>query len=98
VKLLPTPRASAIPPPGTDLTKTGKTLGRGVDFALVVLVFLGIGYGMDSWLGTRPWCTIGFVVLGFVGQFIKMYYEYTATMEQLEAERAAARQSQGRRS
>jgi hypothetical protein len=40
------------------------------------------------------------VVFGFVGQFVKMYYEYTATMEQLEAERAqrkvpAARQSLG---
>jgi ATP synthase protein I len=78
-----------------EAQQSGKTLGRGVDFALVVLVFLGIGYGLDRWLGTQPAFTIGCVVLGFVGQFIKMYYEYTATMTELEAQRAAGRRSQG---
>ena len=68
--------------------QSGETLGRGMDFALVVLVFLGIGYGLDRWLGTRPWFMIGLVVFAVVGQFIKMYYDYTAAMEQHEAERA----------
>ena len=68
--------------------QSGKTLGRGVDFALVVLVFLGIGYALDRLLGTQPLFVIVFVIFGFVGQFVKMYYEYTATMTQLEAERA----------
>jgi ATP synthase protein I len=68
--------------------QSGQTLGRGMDFALVVLVFLGIGYGLDRWLGSRPWCMIGLVIFAVVGQFIKMYYEYTAEMEQHEAERA----------
>jgi len=67
----------------------GKTLGRGMDFALVILVFLGIGFGLDRWLGTRPLFMIGLVVFSVVGQFIKMYYEYTAEMEQHEAARAA---------
>ena len=68
--------------------QSGQTLGSGMDFALVVLVFLGIGYGLDRWLGTRPWCMIGLVVFSVVGQFVKMYYEYTAAMEQHETERA----------
>jgi F0F1-type ATP synthase assembly protein I len=68
--------------------QSGQTLGRGMDFALVVLVFLGIGFGLDHWFGTRPWCMIGLVIFAVVGQFIKMYYEYTAEMEQHEAERA----------
>ena len=70
-----------------------QTLGHGMDFALVVLVFLGIGYGLDRWLGTRPWCMIGLVVFSVVGQFVKMYYAYTAAMEQHEAERRAATRS-----
>ena len=76
--------------------QSGKTLGRGMDFALVVLVFLGVGYGLDRWLGTRPLFMIGLVVFSVVGQFIKMYFEYTATMKVHEAERAAAIQSQPR--
>ena len=77
-------------PPASSLSdkQNGQTLGRGMDFALVVLVFLGIGYGIDRWLGTRPWFMIGLVIFAVVGQFIKMYYEYTAAMEQHEAERA----------
>ena len=73
--------------------QSGQTLGRGMDFALVVLVFLGIGYGLDRWLGTRPLFVIGLVVFSVVGQFVKMYFEYTATMELLEAERIAGRSS-----
>ena len=76
--------------------QSGKTLGRGMDFALVVLVFLGVGYGLDRWLGTRPLFMIGLVVFSVVGQFIKMYFEYTATMKVHEAERAAGIQSQPR--
>lgn len=62
-----------------------------MDFALVVLVFLGIGYGLDRWLDTKPAFMIGLVLFSVVGQFIEMYYEYTATMERHEAERAAKR-------
>ena len=71
-----------------DAQHSGQTLGRGMDFALVVLVFLGIGYGLDRWLGTRPGFMIGLTVFAVVGQFVKMYYDYTNTMEQLEAQRA----------
>jgi F0F1-type ATP synthase assembly protein I len=73
-----------------EAQRSGQTLGRGMDFALVVLVFLGIGYALDRWLGTRPWCMIGFVVFAVVGQFVKMYYEYSATMDQLEQQRSSA--------
>ena len=73
-----------------EAQRSGQTLGRGMDFALVVLVFLGIGYALDRWLGTRPWCMIGLVVFAVVGQFVKMYYEYSATMDQLEQQRSSA--------
>jgi len=90
LKVLPDQRKIA------EAQQSGQTLGRGMDFALVVLVFLGIGYGLDRWLGTRPAFMVGLVVLSVVGQFIKMYFEYTATMQQHEAARAASVQRQPR--
>ncbi len=62
-----------------------------MDFALVVLVFLGIGYGLDRWLDTKPAFMIGLVLFSVIGQFIKMYYEYSAEMDRHEAERAEKR-------
>ena len=62
-----------------------------MDFALVVLVFLGIGYGLDRWLDTRPAFMIGLVIFSVIGQFIKMYFEYTHEMQAHEAERASKR-------
>jgi hypothetical protein len=64
-----------------------------MEFALVTLVFLGIGFGLDSAFGTRPTFAIGCVVFAFVAQFIRMYYVYTARMERLEAERLASLRS-----
>lgn len=81
MKLLPVRRLVPAQP------TTGQTLGRGADFALVMLVFLGIGWAIDRWLGTWPGFAIGLVIFSVVGQFVKMYYEYTASMERLEAER-----------
>lgn len=83
MRLLPTRRSTPA------AQQAGQTLGRGMDFALVVLVFLGIGSFVDGRLGTGPWFTVGLVVFSVIGQFVKMYYEYTATMERLEAERRA---------
>ena len=90
MKVLPDQRKIA------EHQQSGQTLGRGMDFALVVLVFLGIGYVLDRWLDTRPAFMIGLVIFSVVGQFIKMYFEYTATMKVHEAERVAAIQSQPR--
>lgn len=71
-----------------EASRSDQTLGKGMDFALVVLVFLGIGWAVDSWLGTRPAFMIGLVLFAVVGQFIKMYYDYKAAMEAHVAERA----------
>ena len=80
-------RSLASTPAGTD------SLGRGMDVALTLLVFLGLGWLVDSWLGIFPVFTIGLVVFAAVGQFIRLKYVYDATMERLEAERLAQRQS-----
>lgn len=37
-----------------------------------VLVGGGIGYGLDYWLGIRPWGFIVFVLLGFVAGIVNL--------------------------
>ncbi len=94
MKFLPTRRLVVAATPVRDVPKKSSVLGRGMDFALMVLLFLGIGYALDRWLGTRPVFMIALVVFAVVGQFVKLYYEYTATMAVLEAQRAAGRNAQ----
>lgn len=83
MKLSPSPpRASAT---------TNDTLGHGMDAALTLLLFFGIGFGLDRWLGTTPWFMIGLSVFAGIGFFAKFKYQYDAQMDRLEAERHAGR-------
>ncbi len=72
-------------------THSDSNLARGMDLAFTLGVFLVAGLLLDRWLGTAPVCTIAGIVIASVGQFVRMKYAYDATMEQLEAERRAAR-------
>ena len=71
-------------------TATGDGLARGMEFALLTLLFLGIGYALDRWFGTKPVFMIILVVVSVVGQFASLWYGYDEKMKQHEAERAAA--------
>lgn len=73
-----------------SIMKTDDALGRGMDFAFVTLLFLGIGFLVDRWLGTTPLFMIVLVVLALVGQFVRIWYGYEATMREHEAARAQA--------
>jgi F0F1-type ATP synthase assembly protein I len=66
-------------------------LGKGMDLALTTLLFLGLGYLLDRWLGTRPVFMISLFLLAFAAQMIKLWYDYDAQMKVHEAERIAAR-------
>jgi len=77
------------PKPGS----VDSNLGQGMEFALTVAVFLGLGWLIDGWADTRPVFTIALVVFSMVGQFVKMWFVYDARMTSLEAERRAASQS-----
>ncbi|GAB4247858.1 MAG: hypothetical protein Kow00129_08490 [Thermoleophilia bacterium] len=59
-----------------DLAQIG-----GVGFTLVayVLVFTGIGYGLDRWLGTEPWLMVGGVFVGAAVGFWAMVRTLTET-------------------
>jgi len=69
--------------------RSDDSFGRGMDIALTVAVFFGIGFGLDRWLGTTPLFMIVLTVLAVVGFFFSLKYRYDAAMTQLESERAA---------
>ena len=72
------------PTPNSD-----DSLGRGMDLALTLLVFLGLGALIDRWLGIFPVFTIVLTLFAAIGSFIRMKFVYDATMERHEAERRA---------
>ena len=70
---------------------TQDSLGLGIEAAIIVVLFLGLGYGLDRLFGTVPVLMIVFTVLGAVGLFAKWKYRYDERMNELESERAADR-------
>jgi F0F1-type ATP synthase assembly protein I len=82
-----------LKPPSIETRNTRATddkIGKGIDVALVTLTFLGIGYVLDRWLGTKPLCMVVLVVLALIGEFVRFWYDYDARMKVLEAQRASA--------
>ncbi len=81
MELLPTKRTVtrvAAPP-------THGGLAKGMDFVFVILAFCGLGWVLDQVFDTEPWLTIGGLVFGVVGQFVRMWYAYDADMRVHEA-------------
>jgi F0F1-type ATP synthase assembly protein I len=78
-------------PRQAPVIRTDDNIGRGMDFALCTLLFLGVGWLLDRMLGTRPILMIVLVVLALIGQFARIWVDYERKMMKLEAERTAAR-------
>lgn len=68
-------------------TGSSESMGRGAELAVSVGLFTVGGLALDGALGTRPWMTIGLVCFAMAGNFVRMYYGYSARMETLERER-----------
>jgi F0F1-type ATP synthase assembly protein I len=71
-------------------TDSNHGIGRGMEFAVMVLLFFGVGYALDRWLGTKPIFMIVLVVLAIVGQFASLYYGYDERMKAHEQRRQEA--------
>jgi ATP synthase protein I len=70
----------------------GDALATAFEFAATVAIFFGIGYGLDRWLGTTPLFMVVFFLLALVGKSVKLFYQYSAELDQdVEARRQAAR-------
>ncbi|MFO7875680.1 MAG: AtpZ/AtpI family protein [Desulfovermiculus sp.] len=47
----------------------------GIHLVATTFVGLAVGYFLDRWLGTKPWLTMLFLVLGIVAGFKNMFQE-----------------------
>ena len=66
-------------------------LGQGMELAITVAIFLGLGWLVDTWVGTFPAFTIGFTIFAMAGASARMWFDYDARMKRLEAERLATK-------
>ena len=62
-------------------------LSKGFENAGLLVVFLGFGWLLDRWLGTKPWMAVAMSVLGIVGMLARTWYAYDAEMREHEARR-----------
>jgi F0F1-type ATP synthase assembly protein I len=53
----------------------------------MLVIFSGLGWLVDRWLGSTPWFTIGLFVLGAVGLFYRFKAEYSIRIDELARER-----------
>ena len=60
---------------------------QGMEAVFALVLFLGLGVLIDRWLETSPIFTIGMMLLGAVGVFLRFKYAYIARMDRLEADR-----------
>ncbi len=45
----------------------------GATLVAATAIGLAIGYGLDRWLGTSPWLTMVFTLLGIVAGFLNLF-------------------------
>jgi F0F1-type ATP synthase assembly protein I len=60
-------------------------LARGMEIMLTPLIFGGIGWLLDGWLGTAPFLAVGLGLFGAAGIFVKMKLGYDRQMTEAEA-------------
>ena len=52
------------------------------------LVGFAIGYGLDYWLDTSPWCKLFFLLLGIAAGFLNVYRDTRPLFKKMAAEDA----------
>lgn len=66
---------------------TQDSLGLGIEAAVIMALFFGLGFLGDRVFGTSPILMIVMSILGAVGLFAKFKYRYDERMTELEAQR-----------
>ena len=74
-----------LPPP--KRVEPDDSIVQGMEAVFALVLFLGLGVLIDRWLDTSPVFTIGMLLLGAVGVFLRFKYAYIARMDRLEADR-----------
>jgi Flp pilus assembly protein TadB len=67
----------------------GSGAAKGAELAASVVVFFGIGWLLDAWLGTRPLFMIVCLVFAVVGHLVRVWYAYDHDMRRHEAQLAS---------
>lgn len=52
------------------------------------LVGFAVGYGLDRWLGTGPWCKLAFFLLGIAAGFLNVYRDTRHLLKKMATEDA----------
>lgn len=74
-------------PPTSARAGTEDSLGHGMEAVVMLAIFLGLGWVLDSVFGTIPIFMIIMTVIGSVGLFARFYYSYERRMDEHEANR-----------
>ena len=77
-----------------DAKSQSRTSGRGMAYGmrmaseLVAAVLVGglIGYGLDHFLGTKPWLFLVFFILGFAAGIVNLMRAYKRMQAEIEKE------------
>lgn len=69
----------------------GDGFSNAVEIALVPALFGGLGWLLDSLLGTDPILFIAFLTFGFVGIVLKLWLRYDAAMAKEDEKRIGNR-------
>lgn len=64
----------------------GNALALGIEFALGPVIFGGLGWLLDGWLGLFPVLTVVLSIIGVVASFLRTWYRYDAEMREKEAQ------------
>jgi len=73
----------------------GDTMVRGIEFAVTLVVFSGVGYIIDRVLGLVPVFTIALFVFAVMGLAVRSYYAYEAKMQVIDSASPWARKTGG---
>ena len=65
----------------------GDGLARAFELAVTPVVFGGIGYGLDHWLGLTPLFTLVLFLFGVAGTSYMAWIRYDAEMRRVEADK-----------
>ena len=52
--------------------RAGPAASAGYGLIGALLLFGGVGYAIDRWLGTAPWCLLGGMILGIIVGFYEL--------------------------
>ena len=58
------PKGPPEPSKQEENRKAGFAYAAGLALFATVAAFCGLGWLLDKWLGTQPWCLVGGIVVG----------------------------------